>query len=130
MPASRTGPVEETSMLQRAATTRRYPRVPSEHPALVRLLGGHPFEEFAKTKMIGQGGCLLVSQESLGFSSLMELFISIKGRVLRTDARVAYEIQKGHDVHQVGVEFLRISPADREVIASLVAKKQAPAPLR
>ena len=56
---------------------------------MVRVLGGmRPFEEFARTRVIGPGGCMIVSPESLGFGSLMELSISMKGRVLRTDGRV------------------------------------------
>ena len=76
---------------------------------MVRLLGVRPFEEFARTRVIGLGGCMFVSEESLGYGSLMELSIAVQGRVLKTDGRVVYEIRKGPAEHQVGVEFLRIS---------------------
>jgi hypothetical protein len=94
------------------AKSRRFPRVQAEHAVMVRLLGTFPFEEFARTRVIGPGGCMFVSQESLGFGSLMELSIALQGRVLKTDSRVVYEISKGSNEHQVGVEFLRISPAE------------------
>jgi PilZ domain len=102
---------------------RRFPRVPAEHAVLVRLLGGPHFEGFAKTRVIGLGGCMFVNRESLGYGSLMELLISVSGRVIRADARVAYEIPKGKEL-QVGVEFLRLHPADRELLSSLIARNQ------
>jgi hypothetical protein len=99
---------------------RRFPRIPAKHAVMVRLLGGQPFEEFARTRVLGPGGCLFVSQESLGFGSLMELSIAVQGRVLKTDARVVYEVERDGREHHVGVEFLRISPADRWFLESFV----------
>jgi hypothetical protein len=100
---------------------RRFPRVPAEHSILVRLLGGPRFEGFARTRTIGLGGCMFVIPESLGYGSLIELLIAVDGRVLKTDARVAYEIRKGRSQHQVGVEFLRVAPGDRAVLDGLIA---------
>jgi hypothetical protein len=102
---------------------RRFPRVPAEHAVMVRLLGVTPFEEFARTRIIGPGGCMFVSEESLGFGSLMELSIAVQGRVLKTDGRVVYEIRKSPTEHQVGVEFLRITPADRAFLETFVGRK-------
>ncbi|HEX9944878.1 MAG TPA: PilZ domain-containing protein [Thermoanaerobaculia bacterium] len=103
---------------------RRFPRVPAEHAVMVRLLGVRPFEEFARTRVIGPGGCMFVSEESLGYGSLMELSIALRGRVVKTDSRVVYEICKSSTEHQVGVEFLRISPADRAFIEALIAQRK------
>jgi hypothetical protein len=105
---------------------RRFPRVPAEHAVMVRLLGVRPFEEFARTRIIGPGGCMFVSEESLGFGSLMELSIAVQGRVLKTDGRVVYEIRKSPTEHQVGVEFLRITPADRAFLESVVGGSRRP----
>jgi len=102
---------------------RRFPRIPAEHAVMVRLLGGPRFEGFAKTRVIGLGGCMFVNRESLGYGSLMELLIAVQGRVIRADARVAYEIPKGKE-HQVGVEFLRLHPTDRALLSSLIARSQ------
>jgi hypothetical protein len=111
-------------MQTRAA--RRFPRARSEHSALVRLLGGEPFEEFARTRVVGLGGCMFLSEAPLGFGSLLEVMIALEGRVVRADARVVYEIPR-HDLrHEVGVEFLRLSSDDRALLASLVARKSAP----
>jgi len=99
---------------------RRFPRVQAVHAVMVRLLGVRPFEEFARTRIIGPGGCMFVSEESLGFGSLMELSIAMRGRVVKTDSRVVYEIRKSATEHQVGVEFLRISATDRAYLETLV----------
>ena len=103
---------------------RRFPRVPAVHAVMVRLLGVKAFEEFARTRVLGPGGCMFVSEESLGYGSLMELSIALRGRVVKTDSRVVYEIQKSATEHQVGVEFLRISPGDRAFIESLVTTRK------
>ncbi|HKI00801.1 MAG TPA: PilZ domain-containing protein [Thermoanaerobaculia bacterium] len=103
---------------------RRFPRVPAEHAVMVRLLGVQAFEEFARTRVLGPGGCMFVSEESLGYGSLMELSIALRGRVVKTDSRVVYEIQRSPTEHQVGVEFLRISPGDRAFIESLVSLRK------
>jgi c-di-GMP-binding flagellar brake protein YcgR len=108
--------------------TRRFARTQAQHCVMVRLLGSTGFEEFARTRVIGAGGCMFVSEESLGFGSLMELSIALRGRVVRTDGRVVYEIRRSDTEHQVGVEFLRISPADRTFLETLVASA-APAPV-
>lgn len=105
---------------------RRFPRVQAEHAVMVRLLGVHPFEEFARTRILGPGGCMFVSEESLGFGSLMELSIAVQGRVLKTDSRVVYEIRKSPTEHQVGVEFLRISAGDRAFLESIVGQRLGP----
>jgi c-di-GMP-binding flagellar brake protein YcgR len=103
---------------------RRFPRVSADHAVMVRLLGVKAFEEFARTRVIGPGGCMFVSEESLGFGSLMELSIAVRGRVVKTDSRVVYEIRKSSTEHQVGVEFLRISSADRSFLESLVSQRK------
>jgi hypothetical protein len=105
---------------------RRFPRVSYEKAALVRTIGAdRPFEEFAKTRVLGAGGCMFVSRESLGFSTLMELLITCRGRVIKTDSRVVYEIRRGPGEYEVGVEFLRISPTDRAHVESIVATRAA-----
>jgi hypothetical protein len=109
--------------MQHQPPVRRFPRVQAVHAVMVRLLGVQAFEEFARTRVLGPGGCMFVSEESLGYGSLMELSIALRGRVVKTDSRVVYEIQKSATEHQVGVEFLRITPTDRAFIESLVARK-------
>jgi c-di-GMP-binding flagellar brake protein YcgR len=110
--------------MPKSAKPRRFPRVKAEHAVMVRLLGTQRFEEFARTRILGPGGCMFVSEESLGFGSLMELSIALQGRVLKTDSRVVYEIRKSPTEHQVGVEFLRIAPGDRAFLESFIATRK------
>jgi c-di-GMP-binding flagellar brake protein YcgR len=114
--------------MQSRPKIRRFPRVQAEHAVMVRLLGTRAFEEFARTRVIGPGGCMFVSEESLGYGSLMELSIALRGRVLKTDCRVVYEISRTPSEHQVGVEFLRISPPDRAFLESFVAQRKGAQP--
>lgn len=113
-------------MQPQTTKNRRFPRVQARHAVMVRLLGASPFEEFARTRVIGPGGCMFVSEESLGFGSLMELSIALRGRVVKTDSRVVYEIRRSDTEHQVGVEFLRISSADRAYLETLVTATEGP----
>lgn len=106
------------------AKIRRFPRVQAVHAVMVRLLGISTFEEFARTRVIGPGGCMFVSEESLGYGSLMELSIAVRGRVVKTDSRVVYEISKSPTEHQVGVEFLRITSTDRAFLESFVSQRK------
>jgi hypothetical protein len=100
---------------------RHYPRIPSGNAVLVRCLGGaHIAEGFAKTEVVGLGGCMFVNDEPLGIGSVLEVLISVEGRVLNTIARVVYEIPKDPSHIQVGVEFLEISPEDREELGRLL----------
>lgn len=103
--------------------SRRFPRVHSEHPVRLRILGERRPEALSLTRVIGLGGCMLVSNQSIGFGSLMELTISLDGRVLRADGRVAWERRKGSNEHEVGIEFLRLNRADRMALEQVVTAK-------
>ena len=108
---------------------RAFPRIPAEHSALIKRVrgDGSPSEALARTKVLGLGGCLLLAEEPLGRGSLLEVLIALEGRVVRTDARVVYEIPLGDLRHEVGVQFLGLEPTDRALIASRV-RRQAIAP--
>ena len=100
---------------------RRFPRVPAQHPVRLRLLGeAQRFEGSFTTKVIGLGGCCVVSAEPLGYSSLLDLSIELPGRTVRTDGRVAYELTKEKGQYEVGVEFLRLLPSDRALLEQVV----------
>lgn len=102
---------------------RRFPRIRVDRPALVRLVDPEPhqapYEDFARTRVLGAGGCMFESSEPLGFGSLAELLISIEGRVVKADSRVVWEASGQAGRHRVGVEFLRISSEDRALIESM-----------
>jgi hypothetical protein len=94
---------------------RRFPRIAAEHAVMVTRAGPETLEAFAKTRDLGLGGCMFLSDEPLGTGSVIELLISLSGRVVRTTARVIYENASDRRF-EVGVEFLRLDPADRELL--------------
>jgi len=108
-------------MIRPIAETRRFPRASCQHSALVRLLGDRRSEEFARTQVLGLGGCQLVAEDGLGDGSEMELLIALGGRVVKTDARVVYQRRRSDQRHEIGVEFLQLTPADRDLIGWAVA---------
>ena len=114
--------------LGRVLQHRAFPRIHAEHSALIKRLhqDGAPFEALARTKVLGLGGCLLLADESLGSGSLLEVLIAFDGRVVRTDARVVYEIPRSDSRLEVGVQFLRLDPTDRALIASRVRRQAGP----
>ena len=100
---------------------RRFPRIPSHHAVFVtRLDPAHPTEGFAKTEVVGLGGCMFVSDEPLGLGSLLKVLISVEGSVLEAVSRVVYELPHPEGKVEVGVEFLQITPEDREILARLL----------
>jgi hypothetical protein len=99
---------------------RRFPRVQTDALAEVKILGDRRRLKIAWIKVLGAGGCMLVSDDSIGYLSLMELKIDLGGRELRADGRVAWESRRGNE-HHVGIEFLRIGRSDRSAIEALVA---------
>lgn len=106
---------------------RRFPRVGSENALLVRKLGTEGVEGFAKTKVVGLGGCMFLSDEPVGIGSGLEILMSVRGRIAKALGRVVYELPgEGAEV-QVGVEFLGISGPDREVLQSLFQGRAASA---
>lgn len=110
-------------MLLSQRNNRRFPRIRAEHAVRLRILGERRPEALSLTRVIGLGGCMLVSDHSIGFGSLMELTISLDGRVLRADGRVAWERRKASNEHEVGIEFLRLNRADRAALEQVVAAK-------
>jgi len=96
---------------------RRFPRIAAEHAVMVTKAGAEALEEFAKTRDLALGGCMFLSDEPLGAGSVIELLISVSGRVVPTTARVVYENASDRRF-EVGVEFLRLDPADREFLQS------------
>jgi PilZ domain len=98
---------------------RRFPRIPSELTVLVKKLGPDVLEEFAKTRVVGLGGCMFVSDTALGVGSPVELLISVRGRVLAAQGKIAWETPKGESAYDVGVEFMRLSPEDQQLLLTL-----------
>jgi len=98
---------------------RRFPRLPAEHAVLVKKLGPGELEEFAKTQTVGLGGCMFVGDSTLGLGAGVELLISVRGGVVRAQGRVVYEIPRGAEGVQIGVEFLRMATGDLKLLQAL-----------
>jgi hypothetical protein len=98
---------------------RRFPRIPAEYAVLVKRLGPGEVEEFAKTRSVGLGGCMVASDSSLGLGSGVELLISVRGGVVKAHGRVVYEIPKGEKAFEIGVEFLRMATGDLKLLHAL-----------
>ena len=106
-------------MTEDFAQKRKFPRIPAENAVLVRKLSEAPQEGFGTMKTVGMGGCMFVHDASLGMGSTLELLISIKSWVVKSTARVVYELPKSDSEVEVGVEFLDISSADRAILETL-----------
>ena len=107
---------------------RRYPRIPSENAVLVKRLTAEQIEGFAKTRVVGLGGCMFVSDEALGVGAGLEILISVRGRVAKAVGKVVYELPTEDAHREVGVEFVELPEADREVIESLFRQPEAGGP--
>lgn len=100
---------------------RRFPRARAECPVLVRVLGEPGGEQLTRTRIIGLGGCMFLSSDPPQYLQLLELLIALEsGGVVRVDGRVAYT-RSARENHEVGVEFLRVSPADRLRLFAVVS---------
>lgn len=98
---------------------RRFPRIPSENALLVKKLEAERIEGFAKTRVVGLGGCMFVSDEHLGKGTHLEILISVRGHVAKAIGQVVYEVARGPKEIEIGVEFVDLPAPDREVIQGL-----------
>lgn len=102
-----------------ARELRRFPRIAAQHAVLVKRLGENEVEELTATRSLGLGGCGFVSDEPLGVGSVVEVLISVRREVVRTKAKVAYEIAEPDGRCEIGLEFVDLEPADRDRIEQL-----------
>ena len=109
----------EIAMNEANVDARRFPRINSENVVLVKKVASDSAEGFVKTRVLGVGGCMFVCDEPIGVGSQVELLISVVCRVVRAVGRVVYEIPRAPRSIEVGIEFLELADADREVIECL-----------
>jgi hypothetical protein len=98
---------------------RRFPRMVSENPALLRRASTEGQEGFAKTKVLGLGGCALASEEAIEAGEGVEVLISIRGRVVKALGRIVYQRPREDGFRDMGVEFLWLSEEDSELLRAL-----------
>ena len=105
-------------MMTPSQDQRRFPRLASSLAVLATRLGEPPREELGRTRVVGLGGCSFLSRERFEVGSALELLITLGRDVIRSRVRVVYE-NPAEDGWEVGVEFLELSPADRQRLASI-----------
>ncbi len=98
---------------------RKFPRIPAENLALVKRLSPGASEGFARTSVLGMGGCALSSDEAYAPGDGVEILISVHGRILRAFGKIVYERDRGDGLRDAGVEFLWLSGEDRDVLRNL-----------
>jgi hypothetical protein len=98
---------------------RRFPRISSENAVLVKRLGPEALENFARTRVMGLGGCMFVSDTAFGVDSPVEILISVRGQVIKATARVVWELPAAEGKTEIGVEFADIAQQDRLAIEKL-----------
>ena len=97
---------------------RRFPRIRSENPFLVRRLDDETVGAFGRTQVVGLGGCMFVSGEVFAPGTLLGMAISVRGHVIQVVVRVASVLPLGPQF-EIGVEFLQVDPAERGVLGHL-----------
>lgn len=101
---------------------RRFPRIRSENPVLVRKLDDENVGAFGSTQVLGLGGCVFESDEVFDAGTLLRMSISVSGRALYIVARVAYATAHGSRA-EIGVEFLDADAEDLAIIQDLVGRR-------
>src|SRR4051812_37788788 len=90
---------------------RRFPRVPSANTVLVAQVDGEEVDRFARTAVVGLGGCGFQYPEPLTKGAIVELMIAVRPEAIKTLARVAYARPAADgDGFEIGVEFLALLP--------------------
>lgn len=103
------------------AEQRRFPRIPSENTVLVKKTGEGAEEGFAKTIVMGLGGCSFVTDTPLDPEERVEVFIAVSGKVVVALGRVAWTSERPDGRLDVGFEFQEITEEDRLVVEGLFA---------
>ncbi len=97
---------------------RRFPRIPSSNPVLVRKIGGEAVTRLSSTMVVGLGGCMFLNDQPFGNGSVLCLLISVQGRYIEAKVRVVYELPK-ENLYEIGVEFMDIPEYDLAVLGEL-----------
>lgn len=111
-------------MAEDYSVKRRYSRISSQNAILVKKVGNADPDGYAKTEVMGLGGCMFVSAGTWGVGTFVEMLLSIRGQLAKIQARVVYELPREDLCYEVGVEFVEIPNIDRDVIERLFALKE------
>jgi hypothetical protein len=98
---------------------RRYPRIRSEYPALVKRLDPELFTGLATARVMSLGGCMVEHEGPLGDGTPVELRFSVAGRIISARGIVASERKAQGNTYEVGVEFFSIPLPDLELLQQI-----------
>jgi PilZ domain len=108
-------------MPEKATPVRRFPRFLAEYAVLVRRTGKIGSEKMARTRTIGGGGCMFNFHESLSVGTELDLVLSTPAGVIKAHSKVVWETMAGPYQYEVGIEFLRMTPDDQQVLDATLA---------
>ena len=103
---------------------RRFPRIVWENPLLVREERSRSDHEFRRTRVIGLGGLMFLSDRLYGTGDLLGVALPLGDTVVETRCRVVYENPCEAGV-EVGLEFLSLTPEERRALEAVVARGDA-----
>ncbi|MCP4901366.1 MAG: PilZ domain-containing protein [bacterium] len=104
-----------------ASERRRFPRIESQHAVLVTQLGEERCEELSKTQGLGEGGLSFMSREPFEPGAMLELAVTLYGKVVRATGRVAYARPNDSGELEIGVEFLQVPESDRKKLEQILS---------
>lgn len=106
-------------------TTRRFSRVPSEKPVLVKLNRAADPGEVNRLVTVSLGGCMFLFDRPLRPNTPLELAILVGRRIAHARARVVYQSRRRDGLFETGAEFVETAPRDREVLGLLIGDSGA-----
>lgn len=107
---------------------RRFPRVPAETSVLVRLAKEPEMGAFAKTKVVGMGGCLFTHDKAIAPGTSIWVAIALRDRILEIPSRTVYSNERPDGDFDIGVEFLLMSANDKVLLAELLQRAGSDTP--
>lgn len=107
---------------------RRWVRVHSQVPALVRKVGDAKVCRFGHLRDLSLGGGLLVWDRPIAAGDLLRLRITLRGRILSVTARAIFGHPEGQGLYCGGLEFLNLMEGDSAYLGDVVEHQMAPIP--
>ena len=107
---------------QSSKATRRFPRVPSQQPVLVKLRRATDPGEVNHLVTVSLGGCMFLFDRPLRPNAPLELAILVGRRIAHAGARVVYQSRRRDGLYETGAEFTETAPRDLEVLGLLIGE--------
>lgn len=100
---------------------RKFPRVKTEYPALVKRVDPEEFAGLGTARVLGLGGCMVEQEGSVGEGNPVEVRFSAAGRIIVARGVVVYEnpVPDSKRV-EIGIEFLAVPREDLEILQKII----------